>query len=71
LESIEGIVNGSTNYILTKTANENISYENALIDAQQKGYAESNPILAMYNSFLARELAPTPQHQPYYLTFPL
>lgn len=45
LESIEGIVNGSTNYILTKTANENISYENALIDAQQKGYAESNPIL--------------------------
>lgn len=45
LESIEGIVNGSTNYILTKTATENISYENALIDAQQKGYAETNPIL--------------------------
>ncbi len=45
LESIEGIVNGSTNYILTKTAAENISYENALIDAQKKGFAESNPIL--------------------------
>ena len=45
LESIEGIVNGSTNYILTKTATENISYENALLDAQQKGYAETNPIL--------------------------
>ncbi len=45
MESIEGIVNGSTNYILTKTANENISYENVLIVAQQKGYAESNPIL--------------------------
>jgi homoserine dehydrogenase len=45
LESIEGIVNGSTNYILSKTASEKISYEEALIDAQQKGFAESNPIL--------------------------
>lgn len=45
LESIEGIVNGSTNYILTKTATENVSYKDALLDAQQKGYAETNPIL--------------------------
>jgi len=45
LESIEGIVNGSTNYILTKTSEENISYADALKQAQQKGYAESNPIL--------------------------
>lgn len=45
LESIEGIVNGSTNYILTKTAEENISYEVALKDAQEKGYAETNPLL--------------------------
>ncbi len=45
LESIEGIVNGSTNYILCKTASENISYEKALIEAQKLGYAESNPIL--------------------------
>jgi homoserine dehydrogenase len=45
LESLEGIVNGSTNYILTKTALENVSYEQALKDAQEKGYAESNPIL--------------------------
>lgn len=45
LESIEGIVNGSTNYILTKTAEENISYEEALLSAQQNGFAESNPIL--------------------------
>ena len=45
LESLEGIVNGSTNYILSKTAHENISYEVALKDAQQKGFAESNPIL--------------------------
>jgi homoserine dehydrogenase len=45
LESIEGIVNGSTNYILTKTNEEKISYAEALKEAQQKGYAESNPIL--------------------------
>lgn len=45
LESIEGIVNGSTNYILSKTFSENISYEQALKQAQEKGYAESNPIL--------------------------
>ena len=45
LESIEGIVNGSTNYILTKTSTDKISYADALLDAQQKGYAESNPTL--------------------------
>lgn len=45
LESIEGIVNGSTNYILTKTEDENISYSEALSIAQNLGYAESNPEL--------------------------
>ncbi|MFL9843518.1 homoserine dehydrogenase [Flavobacterium rhizosphaerae] len=45
LESIEGIVNGSTNYILTKTFEENLSYDEALKQAQDKGFAESNPIL--------------------------
>lgn len=45
LESIQGIVNGSTNYILTKTFKDNLSYEDALLEAQQKGFAESNPIL--------------------------
>ena len=45
LESIEGIVNGSTNYILTKTFRDNVSYDEALLEAQEKGFAESNPIL--------------------------
>jgi homoserine dehydrogenase len=45
LESIEGIVNGSTNYILTKTFAENMSYPDALKQAQEKGYAESDPSL--------------------------
>jgi homoserine dehydrogenase len=38
-------VNGSTNYILTQTSKEGISYAQALKEAQQKGYAESNPLL--------------------------
>lgn len=45
LVSLAGIVNGSTNYILSKTAEDKISYEEALMLAQQKGYAESNPAL--------------------------
>ncbi len=45
LESIEGIVNGSTNYILTRTFSENLSYDEALLEAQRKGFAESNPTL--------------------------
>ena len=45
LVSIEGIVNGSTNYILTKTFAEGLSYKEALEEAQQNGYAESDPTL--------------------------
>jgi homoserine dehydrogenase len=45
LDSVEGVVNGSTNYILSKMADEGQSYEQALSEAQAKGYAESNPLL--------------------------
>lgn len=45
LESIEGIVNGSTNYILTKTLDDKLTYEEAVLDAKEKGYVETNPIL--------------------------
>lgn len=45
LNYINGIVNGSTNYILTKMKVENETYENALIAAQENGFAESNPAL--------------------------
>ena len=45
LHSISGIVNGSTNYILTKVFEEKISFEKALRQAQQAGFAESNPAL--------------------------
>lgn len=38
-----GIINGTTNYILTKMTDEGLSYETALREAQQLGYAEFNP----------------------------
>ncbi len=41
--SIKGIINGTTNYILTKMADEGWSYEEALKEAQRLGYAEFNP----------------------------
>lgn len=43
ITSISGIVNGTTNYMLTKMLEENISYERALKEAQEKGFAESDP----------------------------
>jgi homoserine dehydrogenase len=45
IKSIEGIVNGSTNYILTKVFEEKKSYADALKDAQKLGFAESDPSL--------------------------
>ena len=45
LQSISGIVNGSTNYILTKIAQERLDFSEALAQAQQKGFAESDPTL--------------------------
>lgn len=45
LNRIEGIVNGSTNYILSRSLNEGLSYHEALLSAQELGYAESNPAL--------------------------
>ena len=40
---IRGILNGTTNYILTKMDEEGISFSTALAEAQAKGYAETNP----------------------------
>ncbi len=40
---IAGILNGTTNFILTKMIRENMSFEDALSMAQQLGYAERNP----------------------------
>lgn len=41
--SITGILNGTTNYILTKMETEGLAFETVLARAQEKGYAERNP----------------------------
>ena len=43
IEEILGILNGTTNYILTKMFYEGANYEDVLKEAQEKGYAERNP----------------------------
>ena len=45
LYSLRGILNGSTNYILTKMHNENLPYSQALTEAIDKGFAETDPTL--------------------------
>ena len=43
LDGITGILNGTTNYILTKMAKDHAPFDETLKTAQQLGYAESNP----------------------------
>jgi homoserine dehydrogenase len=45
LHSISGIFNGSSNFILSKIANEGLEYAHALKQAQDLGFAEKDPIL--------------------------
>lgn len=40
---VSGILNGTTNYILTKMTNEGLDFDSVLKDAQDKGFAERNP----------------------------
>jgi len=57
LKSICGIVNGSTNFILTRMIGDNLSYEDALLQAQQLGFAESDPDLDVQGVDAANKLA--------------
>lgn len=43
IEEITGILNGTTNYILTKMSHEGLDFDVVLKEAQDKGYAERNP----------------------------
>ncbi len=45
INSIIGIVNGTTNYILTRMLENNLNFKEALKEAQAKGYAEADPSL--------------------------
>jgi homoserine dehydrogenase len=43
IQSMEGIVNGTANYILSKMSDENCDFDTALNEAQEKGFAEADP----------------------------
>ena len=43
LKEVRGILNGTTNYILTRMGESSLSFQTALKEAQEKGYAESDP----------------------------
>ncbi len=45
IEKIEGVLNGTTNYMLTSMAEEGVSYADALAEAQRRGIAEADPTL--------------------------
>ena len=54
---IMGIVNGTTNFILTKMSQEGASYEAVLAEAQQLGYAEADPTSDVEGLDAARKMA--------------
>jgi homoserine dehydrogenase len=69
IERVHGIVNGTTNYILSEMAANGISYEQALGQAQSLGYAEADPTddvtgrdAAAKMAILARLAFSTPVH---------
>ena len=43
INRVSGIINGTTNYILTRMAEEGVAYDVVLSDAQELGYAEADP----------------------------
>jgi homoserine dehydrogenase len=45
LQSINAIVNGTSNYILSQMENGKVSYQDAVLQAQKLGYAEANPAM--------------------------
>lgn len=54
--AISGILNGTTNYILTKMDVEGAAFEDVLKDAQAKGYAEANPAADVEGTDAARKI---------------
>ncbi len=56
IKEIRGILNGTTNYILTKMFSFGDSFESALKDAQERGYAERNPDADVLGTDAARKI---------------
>ncbi len=53
---VSGILNGTTNYILTEMFDRGKSFDSALADAQAKGYAEKNPAADILGKDAARKI---------------
>ncbi|MBS4179319.1 homoserine dehydrogenase [Lederbergia citrea] len=57
IQKLMGIVNGTTNYILTKMDEDGLSYETALKEAQDLGFAEADPTSDVEGLDAARKMA--------------
>jgi homoserine dehydrogenase len=57
ISDIYGIVNGTCNYILTQMTYENMDFDTALKEAQEKGFAEADPTLDIEGDDSAHKLA--------------
>lgn len=57
IDKVVGILNGTTNYILTKMIKENTSFDEALKEAQRLGYAEADPSADVDGKDTCRKIA--------------
>lgn len=57
ISEVMGIVNGTTNYMLTKMTNEQMDFKDVLAEAQARGYAEADPTADIGGFDAARKIA--------------
>jgi len=57
ISEVVGIINGTTNYMLTKMTNDGLDFDSVLAEAQAKGYAEADPTADVGGLDAARKLA--------------
>jgi homoserine dehydrogenase len=57
ISEVMGIINGTTNYMLTKMTNEGLDFDSVLAEAQAKGYAEADPTADVGGFDAARKIA--------------
>ena len=57
IEEITGILNGTTNYMMTKMSEEGLEFDDVLKDAQDKGYAEKDPTADIEGHDACRKIA--------------
>ena len=57
IEEITGIINGTTNYMLTKMSEEGLEFDAVLKEAQEKGYAEKDPTADIEGYDACRKIA--------------